>query len=67
MIQNFQLLIENIIIYNTLTEKLVEFFSGQSVVRGERHIHSDGGIHFEGRVQVFPCPWGELKQRFDDA
>lgn len=39
-------------------------FSGQFVVWGKRYIHSDRGIHFEGRIQVFPIPWGQLKKRF---
>lgn len=39
-------------------------FSDQSVVRSEGHIHRDGGIHFEGWVQVFPFPRGYPKQGF---
>lgn len=42
-------------------------FPGQSVVRGEGHIHSDGRFHFEGGVHVFPGPWGQLKQRLHIA
>lgn len=54
-------------IEGVLTEKLVEVFPGQSVVRGEGHIHSDGGINFKRRVHVFPVPWGQPKQRFHIA
>lgn len=54
-------------IESVLTEKLVQVFSCQFIVRSEGHIHSDRGIHFDGCVHMFPVPWGQLKQRFHIA
>lgn len=54
-------------IEGVLTEKLVQVFSCQFIVRSEGHIHSDRGIHFDGCVQVCPGPWGQLNKRFHVA
>lgn len=54
-------------IESVLTEKLVQVFSCQFIVGSEGHIHSDGGIYFDGCVQVFPVPWSQLKQGFHVA